>query len=69
VTDHSHGAQHIIQWGSASGRVYSIYWTSNLVNGFDAPLETNLPWTPAVYTDTTHTANEKGFYKIDVELE
>ena len=53
-----------------SGRVYSIYWTSNLLSGFGAtPLTNNLPWTPAIYTDTTHTAEEKGFYKIEVELE
>jgi len=45
-----------------SGRVYSIYWTS-----FGAPWKTNL--TDGSYTDTTHTAEEKGFYKIEVELE
>jgi len=32
-------------------------------------LETNLPWSPAVFTDTTHSADGQGFYRIDVELE
>jgi len=44
-----------------------VYWTSNLLNGFGAPWQTNL--VNGVYTDTTHTAEEKGFYKIEVELE
>jgi len=69
VTDHTHGTQHVIQWSSASGRVYSIYWTTNLVVGFGNPLETNLPWNPAIFTDSTHSADQKGFYKVDVELE
>jgi len=50
-----------------SGRVYTIYWTSNLLSGFGNPWKTNI--TDGVYTDTTHIAEEKGFYKIDVELE
>jgi len=56
-----------LQWTAVTGRVYTIYWTSNLVDGFGAPWKTNI--TDGVYTDTTHTAEEKGFYKIEVELE
>jgi len=58
----------VLGWNATSGRVYSIYWSSNLLSSFQ-PLETNLPWSPAVFTDTTHSVEEKGFYKIDVELE
>ncbi len=61
--------RNMVQWSSVSGRVYTIYWTSNLLNGFFQTLETNLPWTPAIFTDTTHAAEQKGFYKIEVELE
>ena len=57
----------VLGWNATSGRVYSIYWTSNLLNGFGMPWQTNI--TGGVYTDTTHTAEEKGFYKIDVDLE
>jgi len=32
-------------------------------------LETNVPWTNIPYSDTNHTGNEKGFYKIEVGLE
>ena len=58
----------ILHWQNVSGRVYSVWWSSNLLSSFQ-PLETNLPWTEMPYTDTNHTAEEKGFYKIDVELE
>jgi len=59
----------VLQWSGVSGRVYIVYWTSNLLSGFDGPLETNLPWTPGIFTDATHSAEEQGFYKIDVQLE
>jgi len=56
-----------LQWVAVSGRVYTIYWTSNLLSGFQ-PLETNVPWTSGAFTDTTHTTESKGFYKLEVEL-
>ena len=52
----------ILQWQNASGRVYTIYWTSNLLSGFGTPWKTNI--TGGGYTDTTHFAEGKGFYKI-----
>ena len=62
-------AKSIIEWTAVSGRVYTIYWTSNLLSGFGSPLTNNLSWTPAIFTDSAHSAEEKGFYKIEVELE
>lgn len=58
----------LLQWESVSGRVYSVYWSTNLLDGFQ-PLETNLPWTASSFTDTVHGAESRGFYKIDVRLE
>ncbi len=58
----------VLWWDATSGRVYNVYWTSNLLNSFQT-LETNLPWTADVFTDTTHSAEDQGFYKIEVELE
>ena len=54
-----------LTWNTVSGRVYNIYWTSNLLNGFQL-LETNL--TDGVFTDATYNAEDKGFYKIEVQL-
>lgn len=53
-------------WNATSGRVYNIYWTTNLLDTFQ-PLETN--FTGNTFTDTTHGVEEKGFYKIDVRLD
>jgi len=58
----------VLFWSGVSGRVYTIYWTSNLLSGFQT-LEPNLPWTGSTFTDTTHSAEDQGFYKIDVKIE
>ena len=68
VTDLQSGIDNLIYWTGVSGRVYSVYWTSNLLSGFQ-PLESNVAWTAVPYTDTNHGANAQGFYKIEVELE
>ncbi len=51
-------------WNAASGRVYTIYWASNLLSDFQ-PLETNNTGT---YTDALHSTGTEGFYKINVRL-
>ncbi len=62
-------SENVLQWQGVSGRVYTVYWTSNLLTGFGSPLTNNLPWTGSTFTDTTHSATDKGFYKIEVEVE
>jgi hypothetical protein len=58
----------IIQWPSVSGRVYSVWWSTNLLENFQ-PLETNIPWTAGgAFTDSFHSADGLMFYKIDVRL-
>ncbi len=61
--------RNILGWNAASGRVYTIYWTSNLLSGFGSPLTNDLPWMPAIFTDTTHSAEGQSFYKIEVQLD
>ena len=55
-----------VSWNAVSGRVYSIEWTTNLLDGFQ-PLETNIPWTQGSYTNQTPLPRE--YYKIEVRLE
>jgi len=62
-------SENVLQWQGVSGRVYTVYWTSNLLSGFGTSLTNNLPWMPGVFTDSMHSAEQKGFYKIEVELE
>ncbi len=57
--------RNVLGWDAVSGRVYTIFWTSNLLSGFQT-LETN---TTGSFTDTVHEVEEEGFYKINVELE
>ncbi len=61
-------SENVISWIAASGRVYTVYWASNLLSGFQT-LETNVPWTGVPFSDTNHTTEQKGFYKIEVEME
>jgi len=58
----------ILQWNAASGRVYSVYWATNLLGGFQ-PLETNILWPQNSWTDTLHSAEDGGFYKIKVQMQ
>ncbi len=53
-----------LQWDAVTGRVYRIYWTSNLLSNFQS-VETN---DTGSFTDAVHEASDKGFYRIDVEL-
>ena len=56
-----------ITWSAVSGRVYSVYWATNLLNSFQ-PLETNIVWPQASYTDTVHGVDSRGFYRVKVQL-
>jgi hypothetical protein len=57
----------VMNWTWASGRVYSVYWSSNLVSGFDpVPMASNL--TGSSFTDAVHSSESEGFYRIKVEL-
>ena len=67
ITDFESDLQNVIYWPGVNGRVYTVYWSSNLLGGFDL-LESNVPWTCNSFTDTIHTTEGKGFYKIDVQL-
>lgn len=54
-----------LSWNAADGRVYKVYWSSNLLNGFEI-IATNV--TGGGFTDTVHSAANEGFYKIEVQL-
>jgi len=54
-----------LNWSSVSGRVYEVYWTSNLLNSF-TPLQTNIAWPQSVYTNPVPGGADRGFYKMKV---
>ena len=55
----------VVQWNATSGRVYSVFGTTNLQESFQ-PLETNILWPQASWTD--NVPNVESFYRIDVQL-
>ncbi|MBI9021247.1 MAG: hypothetical protein JEZ10_08355 [Verrucomicrobia bacterium] len=60
-------SENILQWQDVSGRVYTIYWSSNLLSGFEvAPLASNI--TSGAFTDTVHNADDAAFYRLEVQL-
>ncbi|MDF7806348.1 dienelactone hydrolase family protein [Pontiellaceae bacterium B12219] len=52
-----------LEWDAVSGRLYNVYWASNLVDGFTL-IGSNV--VDGIYTDSE--SNAQGFYKITVEL-
>ena len=56
-----------ISWSPVSGRVYSVYWSTNLVNSFQS-VATNIVWPQGSYTDTVHGAQSRSFYRVKVQL-
>jgi hypothetical protein len=60
-------SESILQWSNAFGRAYSVYWTSNLLSGFNEVLHSNI--TGGAFTDAVHGADDQGFYKIEVQME
>lgn len=56
----------VFEWNTVSGRVYSIYWTTNLLSGFQC-LESNVSWTRGGFTNQFDLPS--GYYKVEVQLE
>ncbi len=57
----------VLRWNFVSNRHYTVYWTSNLLNGFsDVPMASNI--TAGAFTDIVHEAANDGFYRIEVDL-
>ncbi|MEI7851950.1 MAG: hypothetical protein WCH86_08965, partial [Kiritimatiellales bacterium] len=56
-----------VTWSPVSGRVYSVYWSTNLMKGFQ-PLETNIPWTQSSFTNATPDPRVN-HYQIKVRMQ
>lgn len=57
---------HIMRWSTATGRVYSVNWSSNLVTTPFSALITNN--TSGIYTDSVHAVDLNSFYRISVQI-
>ncbi|VGO11758.1 hypothetical protein PDESU_00304 [Pontiella desulfatans] len=57
-----------VDWHSVSGRVYSVYWTDQLTNNWQM-VTNGLPYPQNSWTDTGHSGDDAGFYRITVEMD
>jgi len=56
----------MVEWISIPDRLYSVRWSTNLVDGFQT-LEAGIEYPQSSYTDTTHNAETEGFYQVEVK--
>ena len=59
--------RNVITWSAVSGRVYSVYWSTNLLKGFQS-LETNIPYTQSSYTNA-NPDSRVNHYQIRVRMQ
>ncbi|MGE4488967.1 MAG: putative Ig domain-containing protein [Kiritimatiellales bacterium] len=57
---------YILTWPSAEDRFYTIEWTPTLTNIFQT-LETGIAGPQNSWTDTVHSIEQSGFYRVRVE--
>ncbi len=63
----ANGAGDVLSWNTVTGRVYSLFWTTNIGNGFTPlPGATNLSWTTGTFTNTLNSAARALHYRIQV---
>lgn len=68
VESHPEAAGFVVEWTAVAGRVYSVLWTPALGQNFQ-PLETGIHYPQHSYTDTVHSAESAGYYRVVVVLE
>ena len=56
----------LLRWTAVSGRLYNIYWTSDLTQGFSC-IATGVESPQGTYTHTFKSAPSSGYYKITVQ--
>ncbi|MEI7850893.1 MAG: Ig-like domain-containing protein [Kiritimatiellales bacterium] len=59
--------RNVVTWNAVSGRVYSVYWSTNLMKGFQ-PLETNILYPRGSYTNATPDSR-LNHYQIKVRMQ
>ena len=54
-----------IHWNSVSGRVYSVEWTDDLIQGFTNTAD-SLFYPQSSYTEAAQRTERKYFYRVNV---
>jgi hypothetical protein len=57
----------VLSWNTATGRVYTLSWNTNLVSGFmPIPGASDLPWTTQRFINALTPSSSTVFYRISV---
>jgi hypothetical protein len=59
--------RNVVTWSPVTGRIYSVYWTTNLVKGF-TNLNNNIPYPQSGYTNATPDPRVN-HYQIKVRMQ
>ena len=60
------GAPNVLNWNTVTGRVYTLWFSTNLAAGFSrVPAASNLPATTRSFTQTLTPAPRAAFYRIE----
>ena len=63
------GPGDVLSWNSATGRVYTLWWSTNVMAGFSpVPGASNLPWTSQSFTNSIIPTSHSVFYRIEVSI-
>jgi lysophospholipase L1-like esterase len=66
ITQNMQSTENMISWNPVvTGRLYSVYWSSNLLSEFEI-LASNL--ISGVFSDEPHGVDRQGFYRVEVRL-
>ena len=57
----------VIEWNAVSSRVYSTYWSTNLMESFQ-PLEFDIEYPRNSSTDLIHDTEGQCFYRVEVQM-
>lgn len=56
-----------LSWTPVVSRLYSVYWSSNLLEGFT--WQQDIPYPQSEFIDPVHTNEPAGFYRLEVRVE
>jgi len=56
-----------LSWDPAESRLYSVYWTPNLMEAFT--WQANLPYPESEFIDSVHSISNAGFYRLKVQVQ
>jgi hypothetical protein len=67
IIDQQFDLSNLVSWNGISGRVYSVYCSTNLLDGFQL-LQDNVHWSSNSFIDSGHPGEDCMYYQLHVDL-